>query len=115
MDVDHAVREGRQQAGFYDAHETRERHRVHAMIPQDLDRVFLSCSVQLGLEGRTIDVEGRDIPLARAFEDERVRMVGEYASDAGCQPTFRDRDEERFEVTAFAGAEDTEVQHDQDG
>ena len=91
MNVQHPVRERRQQLRFHDAHEAGEGDRIDARVLQELDALVFGDALKLRLPRRAVEILTRDVVLLRPFENLRVREVRQDQLNLRVQRSRLDR------------------------
>jgi hypothetical protein len=100
VDVDHPIREGRENRLAQDPEETGENHPSDLMVREQRSDARLDLSREPCAPRARIDVDrGHAVP-SRPIEGRRVRLVREDQSDLGAEPSGRLRVQESLEIAS---------------
>ena len=91
MNVQHPVRERRQQLRFHNPHKAREDDRVDARGLQKLNALVFGDALKLRLPRRAVKVLARNVMLLRPVENLRVRKVRQDQFDLRVERPRLDR------------------------
>ena len=104
MDIQDAVREGRDQRGAHQPHETCEADQIDVSCAEQMDEcgvVRVSVGILAG-----VDVDRLDARVAGATEPGDVGAVGDHHCNHRLEPAVRDGVDDRLQVRAAAGDQD---------